>query len=427
LREARFSQVVLMAVGLFTTMDTYIVTLLIEPIKHELHLTDVQVGLANTTALFGVYGLLCIPMGVLADRCNRVRMLIGAIMLWCIGLFVTGLSTNLALLVTGKALLGVANAASTPATLSVMADYFAPERRSMAISSFGMGQVIGQAAAILVGGLGFAALDHLALSNPGALFGLSAWRAISLLFALGGLALLPFLFTMREPARQEVIEGKRGSFRELWAFRRFLFPVIAGTACVSGMAVGVLNWVPAVLTRIYGQQPGDFAGWFSAVTLAAGLIGMIAAGKILTVLQRRMGRRKMTWPAAIALACCAPASLMAVMPSLYLFAACALVFIIGYAVAAAVVVIAMSFSIPNELRGAATGLNVVTVSIASGLAAPLVAVTGGMSGGDANLGRAMGIVGLSLAVLGCLCFIRASSGSGQNNPAIPAPPSPSQA
>ncbi|MGN6821049.1 MAG: MFS transporter [Sphingomonas sp.] len=409
LGEARLSQIVLMAIALFTAMDIYVVSLLIEPIKHDLGLTDVEVGFANTTTLYAAYGLLCIPMGVLVDRLRRVRMLAVALTLWCGGLAVTGLSSGLAMLVAGKIMLGAANAITVPAAMSLFSDYFAPERRSMAISSYGMGQVLGQAAAILIGGWGFGALTGLSASDPRALFGLAPWRCVSLLFALGGLAILPFLLRLREPARQEVRAVNGGSVRELWAYRGFLLPLFVGTACIAGAGTGVMAWIPPVLTRVYGQQPGDFAGWFGAVALISGLGGFFLAGRVATIIERRSGRGRLAWPAMVAALCCAPATLMAVMPSLPLFALWVTIFTIGYAVALAITIIALNFGVPNELRGAAIGINVVAISIAGALAGPLVAFVGEIAGG---LGVAIALVGGPLSLIGAFCFHRVSGGEG---------------
>lgn len=416
LGEARLAQGVLMAIALFTAVDIYVVSLLIEPIKHDLGLSDVQVGFANTTTLYAAYGLLCIPMGMAVDRLNRVRLLIAALLLWCGGLAVTGFSHSLSMLVAAKILLGAANAVTIPAAMSLFADYFAPEHRSMAISSYGMGQVLGQATAILVGGLGFGALSGLAASNPDALFGLAPWRVISLIFALGGMAIPPFLLRMREPARHEVLRAQGGNLRELWAYRGVLGPLVAGSACLAGAATGILSWVPPVLTRVYGQQPGDFAGWFGAVSLAAGLGGFFLAGKAATIIRRRSGRGKLAHPAAIAALFCAPSTLMAMMPTLPLFALCVTIFSISYAVVAAISLIAFSFSVPNELRGAAMGINVVAVSIAGAIAGPLVAFVGGEGSG---IGAALAWVGIPLSLVGALCFFRVSGGAdgeGEFNP-----------
>jgi len=398
----------LVFVAFFTAMDIYVISLLVEPIKHELGLTDVEVGLANTSVLYAAYALFCIPMGMLVDRLNRVRMLVGAVALWCVGLTLTGLSGGLWLLVASKAVLGLANAITLPTSMSLLADYFAPDRRAMATSTYGVGQGIGQAGAILVGGMGFGALTKLVAADPGALFGLTPWRVVSLAFALAGVLLIPLLATIREPARMEVRQAGGGTFREIWAFRGFLLPLLGGTMFLSGMSTGVLSWIPPALTRLYGQQPGDFAGWFSAVSLVSSVAGILAGGKLVDRVHRRGGRGRVMRPAAIAALLCVPASFMAVMPNLIWFALCAMLFTIAYAVAISIPVIAINFRIPNELRGAVMGLYVVTVAVAGAAAAPLVAVAGKMLGGDAMLGEGMAVIGAPFALLAALCFWRTS-------------------
>ena len=387
----------------FTAMDIYLISLLVEPIKQELALTDVEVGLANSSTLYLAYAVFCVPAGILVDRANRVRMLAGAILLWCLGLVLTGLSSGIALLAGSKLVLGLANAISLPAAMSLLADHFAPGRRAMATASYGIGQGMGQAGAIFVGGLGLGALTDYAGSHPDALFGLAPWRVVSLAFAAGGLLLLPLLLTLREPARMERREeGAR--FGELWDYRTFLGPLLAGTMCLSGMSTAILSWIPPALTRLYGQQPGEFAGWFGLVSLTAGIAGLLGGGLLVRATYRRGGDGRLMRPAAIGALLCAPASCVALTPDAGWFAATTALFIIAYAIAISIPVIAITFRIPNELRGLAMGLYVVTVALAGAVSGPLVAVASGLLGGEAMLGWGMALVGAPFALLAAAAF-----------------------
>lgn len=402
--RARIAQAVLVAIAFFTAMDIYLISLLIEPIKHELGLSDIQVGLANTTVLYTAYAVFCIPMGLLVDRISRVRLLAAATLLWCAGLLVTGLSTSIAWLVASKVLLGIANAITLPAAMSLLADYFPPKRRAMATTSYGLGQGVGQAGAIFIGGLGLAALGRLTTAHPDFLFGLAPWRLISLAFALAGALLIPAILALREPVRKEVRQRGGGSLGQLWAYRAFLLPLLAGTTCLSAMSTGILSWLPPALTRIYGQQPGDFAGWFGSVSLISVLAGMFAAGKLGEAVHRRAGRGRVMLPAIYASLLCAPASFLAMMPNLEWFAAGAVLFTLAYAIAISMPMIAISLRIPNELRGAVMGLYIVTVSVSGAVAAPLVALASSALGGDARLGEAMAMVGAPSALLAAIAF-----------------------
>jgi MFS family permease len=404
LRRARLAQAVLIGIAFFTAMDIYLISLLVEPIKTDLGLNDVEVGLANISTLYGAYALFCVPMGLLVDRSNRVRMLTVAMGVWCAGLLVNGLSTSVAMLVASKVLLGLANAITLPAALSLLADYFPPHRRAMATTSYGIGQGVGQAGAILIGGLGLGALVKLTAARPDLLANMAPWRLLSLAFAAAGALLVPAVLSLREPRRMEVQQASGGSMRELWAWRRFLVPLLAGTTCLSALSSAILSWLAPALTRLYGQQPGDFASWFGAVSLVSVLAGMLAAGKLGEAAHKRAGRGQVMLPAVYASLLCAPASFLAMAPSLSWFAAGVVIFTAAYAVAITLPIIAIGLNIPNELRGAALGLYIVTVSVAAAAAAPLVALASQALGGEAMLGRGMALIGAPSALLAATSF-----------------------
>jgi MFS family permease len=234
------------------------------------------------------------------------------------------------------------------------------------------------------------------------------WRLVSLGFAAAGMLLIPAILSLREPHRMEVRQQGGGSVRELWAYRFFLIPLLVGTTFLSGMSTGVLSWMAPALTRIYGRQPGDFAGWFGAVSLVSVLAGMLVGGRLSEYFRRREGRGSPMRPAALAAAACVPASFVAMMPDLIWFAAMAIVFTIAFAIAITIPMIVINFQIPNELRGVVMGLYVVTVSLGGALAAPLVATVSARFGGDAMLGYGMAAVGGPFALLAAACFWWAS-------------------
>jgi MFS family permease len=409
LARARFAQVALAALGLFGAMDVGLVGLLLEPIKQELGLTDVEVGLSYTTAFYAAYGLLAVPMGMLADRVSRVRMLSVAVLLWLGGLALTGLSHGVGLLVVSKLIMGIASAITYPAAMSLMADYFAPERRAMATTSYPLGQTLGQVSALLVGGLGYTALVALAARDPHALGGLAPWRAVFLIFAAFGLLLLvPPVFALREPARHERREGGGGSFAELWAYRGFLVPLFLAMMALCGSSTALQAWSAPALIRLYGLRPGDFAWASSIATLAGGIAATLLSGRVFNLARKQGGTRRSMQAAGVAAALCAPASFLAVMPNLWAFALLGLLAIIGGGVAIAVPVIAINFRLPNEVRGRAMGLYVVLVAVAGMIGAPLAGYVGQRLGGNAMLGWGMAAVGAPFSLLAALSFWIAS-------------------
>ena len=419
--RARFAQAVLACVGLFTAMDSGVVALLIEPMKIELKLNDVQLGLANMTTFYVAYGVLCTPMGILADRVSRVRLLSVAIALWCGGLALAGLSPVLWVLVVSKMLLGAGSAMTYPASMSLLSDFFTPARRSFATATYSVGQNLGSAGAVLLGGLGYSALVRFSAGHTGHLGGLAPWRVVFLVFATLGLLLLPLLFVLREPARQEVVRKGGGSLRELWTFRRFLIPLFGGMMCLSGATSGVGSWVAPALMRQYGLQPGDFAGWFSGIGLATGVAGALIGSRLVDLARKRGGRDAVILPAAVAALFCAPACFVAVAPGVLWFQVTWTAFTLFAVIAIVIPVIAINFRVPNELRGLTMGLYVVLIALTNAVVSPLIAVVGGLIGGPLRLGLAMGAVSAPLALLGALGFwVAARSRSGKDIPAVAA-------
>lgn len=413
LARARYAQAVVALIGLFCAMDITVVSLLIEPMKHDLHLTDVQIGLVHTTSFFAAYGLFAIPMGMIADRWPRARMLLAAMILWCGGLLLIALSHDLWLLSAAKALMGVALAMTYPAAMSLIADYFPPDRRAFATVSFGMGQDLGGGAGLLVGGIGYSALVAAVLADPLALGGVSPWRAVSFIFAALGVLLIPAVFALREPMRMERRSDARGSWRELWAYRAFLMPLFAGMMAMGGLVSGLRAWFAPALMRLYALQPGDFALWLSIVMFGAGLIGHLLSGKLVNMTRARGGHASAMRLAAGAAALCIPGSFVATAAGVPGFAALASLLMIASGIAVAVPVIVINFRVPNELRGLTMGLYIVLLSVAGMVGAPLVGYVSQVLGDEKMLGRAMALVGAPCALLATLAFLLATRSGGE--------------
>ncbi len=313
---------VLAMVGFVAAMDLTMAALVVEPMKRELALSDVQIGLLQGSAYGVAYGICSMPFGRLIDSMRRTRLMVAGALVWVAALAATSVAHRLAPLIACRAALGCMTALLIPASLSLVADLFPPERRSMATGLFTAGQALGQGFGLYAGGLAFDALGRAYAADPASLGGLSPWRVLYLAAAACCLALLPALASLREPARQERMAepGSTGAaLRLLWNYRGFIAPLLAALLFSVIPFQAASTWTAPVLMRRFGLSPGQFAGWLSAVTLGGGIAGAVGGGGLAELCRRRLGPRGVLIPAFVAALAAAPLSLFALMPNLGLF------------------------------------------------------------------------------------------------------------
>src|ERR1700674_2598486 len=73
---------VLMVVYVLNIADRYVVSTLIEPIKADLHLSDTAIGFLTGTALAIFYTGMGLPLGLIADRVDRRKLIAVSIGIW---------------------------------------------------------------------------------------------------------------------------------------------------------------------------------------------------------------------------------------------------------------------------------------------------------------------------------------------------------
>lgn len=402
----RQALLVLILLGLMTSMDITLTALLIEPMKLELSLSDIQMGLLQGTVFGVAYGLSSLLMGWLIDRQNRTRMLILGVVIWAAAMVGSGFASAFGPLVVWRIGLGIVTALLVPACLSLIADLFPPEKRAVATSLFAGGQACGQAAGILIGGMLFDWLAHSGFS----LGGLSPWRLLYI--GAGAICLLVALLLMllREPVRQErdLSKADAGGWRELWTHRRFFAPLVGGMLFSVIAVQGANVWSAPLLMRNFGLTPGAFAGWLSAVTLTGLIIGALAGGQLAELGRRRGGRTGVLLPAAVAAFASAPLALFAIAPNVPMFAAMLGLALVSAGMVPTVGVVAITLNLPNSIRGRGIAVSVLaTVLFGTATAPAAIALASKLLGGEDRLGLAIVCISVPAAIVSGICFLLA--------------------
>jgi MFS family permease len=275
-------------------LDRGIVTLLVPPIQHDLHLTDTQVSLLIGFAFVFFYLILGLPIARLVDTRSR-RVIIGVgLTIWSLMTGVCGLARTFWQLFAARVGVGVGEACNGPATFSMLADLFPPQKLPRAISVLNFGFVAGTGFALVMGGtvLHFAAgLPPISLPGIGIL---RPWQITFMVVGLPGLLVALLFTTLEEPVRCGLIHGAAARalpVREvagfLWENRRTYVPMFLGLALNVILAFGDQAWIPTFLHRTYGWSMAQ-AGWAAglAVVISAPL-GLMAGSALSEWLTRR--------------------------------------------------------------------------------------------------------------------------------------------
>ena len=184
---------VLVTVYAFGYVDRQIVTVLAPYLKADLGITDAQLGLLYGTTFALFYGLFGIPLARIADGWSRVKTLALGLSFWSMMTTLSGMAGNFVQLGAARIGVGVGEASSTPAAVSLLCDYFERDKRATVLGLYSVGVYIGAGVSLMIGG-GVVAFwqDHFGAANP-APFGLSGWQAAFMAVGVPGLLLGPFV------------------------------------------------------------------------------------------------------------------------------------------------------------------------------------------------------------------------------------------
>src|SRR5690606_22870516 len=115
---------VLLLVTIFNFADRAILAVLAQPIKEELHLTDTHLGILQGLGFAILYSVLGVPLGLLAERTNRKRLIAVCVAAWSAMTAFCGLASGFFTLLLGRIGVGIGEAGVQPPTSSLLADHF---------------------------------------------------------------------------------------------------------------------------------------------------------------------------------------------------------------------------------------------------------------------------------------------------------------
>lgn len=297
---------ILVLVYAFNFMDRYVLVILMEPIKQDLHLSDSQLGLLTGFVFSVVYSAAGIPLAFIADRHGRKQLLMWSLAIWSGLTILSGFAKGFGHLVMTRMGVAVSESGSSPAAHSLIADYFPAEKRGTAYAVYGLGISIGIGGGLSLGGW---ASEHY------------GWQAAFFIVGTPGLLLALLIgLTIREPRRTAHTEAQavpapvsaenaadiQGSITDnvepaqsltigqaiKTVLDRKWFWFTAGALGLLSFAGSAFEmWTPTFLMRIHGYSPAETGALSGLTEGLSGIIGTLAGG----LLADKFGAKNKCW------------------------------------------------------------------------------------------------------------------------------------
>lgn len=263
-------------------VDRYILSLLIDPIKADLGLSDTQIGLLLGPAFGIFYATMGLPLGYLADRSRRTWIVAAGVAVWSAATAFSGLAKNFVQMFIARLSVGVGEATLSPCAMSLISDSFPEERRGKPIAMYSSAISVGSALAALLGaGVLTWAKTSGTLEFP-VVGVLAPWQIAFLAVGLPGLLLaLPFIL-LPEPRRivsaQETRPAHLGHMLMHVGRHGLTYGCFASIFCFMTIVAYSHGWLAVTFDRTYGWPVEKYAVYNGLTLIVMGPLSVMFAG-----------------------------------------------------------------------------------------------------------------------------------------------------
>ncbi|HRX89622.1 MAG TPA: MFS transporter [Steroidobacteraceae bacterium] len=279
----------------FGVLDRIVLSLLVQPVKADLGLSDTQMGLILGPAFALFYTLLGLPTGTRRQRSTSMPVVWAGLLLTSIATLGAGFAGAFLTLALARMAAGAGQATTWPACTSLIADFFPAGQRARAYGIFAMGGSIGIGMAYLLGGIAIDLAAGVRASLPQLLGGWREWQIVLLLVgAPGVLVALLMGITVREPLRrgaaappQALLKSIGRFFAEVRINGVALTAVMLGAVANTMVINAQLSWLPTFFERTYGMPAAQVPKLLALVGVPCGLLSAVTAGWVLSWLAKR--------------------------------------------------------------------------------------------------------------------------------------------
>ena len=181
-------------------VDRSILGALVQPIKADLGVSDEQMGLLGGLAFGLFYATVGVPLGWLADRRQRTRIVAAGVAVWSLATAASGFARGFGHLFVARMAVGVGEAVLSPCAMSLISDSFPPEKRGKPVGLYSTALAFGTGLSGLIGALVLSmGANGVTLLLVGEL---KAWQFAFVAVGLPGVLLAAAFMIVPEPVRR---------------------------------------------------------------------------------------------------------------------------------------------------------------------------------------------------------------------------------
>jgi predicted MFS family arabinose efflux permease len=263
------------AMNLLDAVDHWLLAAVLPQVSDDLKISEAQAGWLSTVLLLGLAAA-SLPVGYLADRLRRPRLLALGFAVWSMATVATGLARSYDQIQAARALVGIGGATFEVVALTILMDAFPRTRRARALAVFFLAVPLGAA---------------LGLSVGGAFARVTTWQTAFLAVGGPGLALALVSLALPDPVRgtseggidaerlrlHERVGPSQEDYVDMMVNSSYTYSVF-GITFSSFTLAGLVYWSPTFLTIAKGMTTVQAEAPLGLTLLGAAILGTIAGG-----------------------------------------------------------------------------------------------------------------------------------------------------
>lgn len=213
-----------------------------------------------------VHSLASIPLGILADRWTRRKIISFGVLLWSLATFFSGMVNSFYQLLGARSIVGIGEAAYGPSATSLLADKYPEERRAWVNSVFHLGMFAGGTLGMVLAGI--------IGTNLG-------WRACFFIVGIPGfvLALVSWFITEDREHHDYVAELERESIKVIFKSMPYI-AMLGGGIFLAFTSGAIISWITEFIVRYHHFTVQQASIWIGSIVLVTGLTGIYVGGHL---------------------------------------------------------------------------------------------------------------------------------------------------